>query len=96
MKFYEKHQDKRDRFEIVAFHGPGGDSFDDLEPRLAGIRERHWGGRHLPFPSLLDNTGATLKALGVKVYPTYILIDPEGRIVRNGSKEMLERKLTEG
>jgi hypothetical protein len=78
---YETHADKRDRFEILAFHDPAAKSLADLDTRLPDIRERFWKGRNLPFPILLDATGQTVKQWGIRAFPTAILIDPEGNVV---------------
>jgi hypothetical protein len=56
-------------------------------------RELYWRGRDLPFPILLDATGKTIKAYGVRAFPTTILIDPEGRLVGEAGEKELEAKL---
>jgi hypothetical protein len=93
MKFYDAHQDQKDRFAVFAFHSDDVKSFEELDKRLPPIREKHWGGRDLPFPILLDGSGETMKAWGIQGFPTYILIDPEGRIVRGGGVKRLEEEL---
>jgi cytochrome c-type biogenesis protein len=80
--FYEKHKDKRDKFEILAFHDPAAKTFEELDKRIAPIQERYWKGKPLPFPILLDASGETISQWGIRAFPTTILIDPEGRQVR--------------
>lgn len=68
-------------------------SFEDLDPDLASCKERYWKGRDLPFPILLDSSGATIRALGVTGYPTMLLVDPKGKLRKWGSAESLRREL---
>lgn len=93
MKFYEEHKDQRDRFEILAFHDARAKTFEELDEKLKPIVKDKWGGQELPFPILLDASGETLKALGVRAFPTIVLIDPEGKLVKGGSEETLEAEL---
>lgn len=81
MDFAERHSDQRDRFVILAFHDPQIRSFDELAPYLERFKAKHWGGRDLPFPILLDTTGATERAWGIVGYPTNVILDAEGRFV---------------
>lgn len=97
MKFYDEHEAKRDKFAIIAIHNPDSraDTFDKLDKQLEdkGILKK-WG-KNLPFTVILDNTPETTKAYGVQAYPTTLLIDPEGKIVRGGNEKLLEEKLKE-
>lgn len=93
MKFYEEHKDQRDRFEILAFHDARAKTFAELDEKLAPIIKDKWEGKELPFPILLDDSGETIKNLGVRGFPTVILIDPEGRLVKGGNEEMLGEEL---
>src|SRR5207237_10370329 len=68
-------------------------SFAELDPRLLKMKERYWQGKDLPFPVLLDATGATEKLYGVKAHPTHLLIDPDGKLVGEASEGDLEAKL---
>jgi hypothetical protein len=92
-KFYNENQDKRDKFEVFAFHENAAKTWAELEPKLVNIKQKHWGGKDLPFPILFDATGETVKTWGIQAFPTFVLIDPEGKIVKNGSLEMLQEKL---
>src|SRR5262245_38710827 len=95
MKFWDAHEKDRDKFAVIAIHNPDkrADTFEALDKRLedGGILKR-WG-KNLPFTVILDNSGETVKAYGIEAYPTTLLIDPEGKIVRGGSEKMLEEKL---
>jgi hypothetical protein len=93
-KFFHENQDKRDRFEVFAFHEDAAKSWAELEPRLKPIKEKHWGGKDLPFPILFDSTGKTITTWGIRSFPTFVLIDPEGRVVKGGNLKMLERELS--
>ncbi|MEZ5964243.1 MAG: TlpA disulfide reductase family protein [Planctomycetota bacterium] len=81
--FYEQH--KSDRFEFIAFHDANAKSFAELDPHMEKLKAEHWHGRDLPFPILLDATGKTIRKFGVHAFPTQILIDPEGKLVGQGS-----------
>ncbi|MBI2922502.1 MAG: redoxin domain-containing protein [Planctomycetes bacterium] len=96
MEFYEDHADQRDRFEILAFHDASSKTFEELDEKLAPIEKMKWKGKKLPFPILLDASGDTLKEWGVRAFPTVLLIDPEGKLVKGGSEHMLEKALQEG
>lgn len=89
--FYEK--EKSDRFEILAFHDATVKSFAELDEKLAEIKRKHWKGRDLPFPILLDASGETVKRYGVRAFPTTILIDPDGRLVGEASEVELRKAL---
>ena len=93
MKFHDAHEKDRDRYQILAFHDPSAKSFAELDEKLKPVIARRWQGRSLPFPILLDASGATVKNFGIQAYPTIVLIDPEGRIVKGGSEAMLAAKL---
>ena len=93
MKLYDEFADLRERFEILAFHDPSAKTFKKLDPKLLKFRKYLWNGKDLPFPILLDSTGKTVKTYGISCFPTLILIDPDGKVVRGGSERMLEQKL---
>jgi hypothetical protein len=94
---YEEHAEHRDRFEIIAFHDAQAKSFAELDPKLEKIIERYWQGRPLPFPIFLDETGKTIEGYGIRAFPTTILIDPSGNLVKlppeKTADEVLESKL---
>jgi hypothetical protein len=79
--------------QFLAIHEPTAKSFADLDPKMEPLKTKYWGGKDLPFPILLDSSGETLKRYGISGFPTTILIDPEGRVVRGGNLKMLEEKL---
>jgi AhpC/TSA family protein len=92
---YERFKDKRDRFEIIAFHDKRAKSFAELDEKLTQIVENRWEGRPLPFPILLDASGDTILRYGIHAFPTHVLIDPQGRIVGESSAAELESILSE-
>lgn len=91
-----------DRFEFIAFHDARAKDFEQLDAEIEkrGIIEEHWKGRPIPFPILLDATGDTIRKYKVRAFPTHILIDPEGRLVKTLSRrdmfEELERAMRSG
>jgi len=93
MKLYQEFSDLREHFEILAFHDPSAKDFAKLDPKLLKFRKHLWKGKDLPFPILLDSTGKTVKTYGISGFPTLILINPDGKVVRGGSDRMLEQKL---
>ena len=93
MEFYEQHKADRDRFAVLTFHDATVKSFEELDKKLKLVIEKQWKGRSLPFPILLDASGATVKRYGIQGFPTILLIDPEGHVVKGGSETMLEEKL---
>lgn len=98
MAFYEKHRAQRARFEILAFHDATAGSLKELDRKLERVVKHVWGGKTLPFPVLLDKTGATVREWGIRAFPTTVLIDPQGRVVDRAGRRplaILERALTE-
>jgi hypothetical protein len=95
VKFYDEHAEQRDRFAIVAFHDTRAKTFEELDAKMAakGIVEKRWKGRPLPFATLLDATGETLKTYEIKAFPTVVLIDPEGTVVQIGGHKEAEAHL---
>ena len=93
IEYYARH--RSDQFEVIAFHDASAKDFTGLDQKLADkkIREEYWGGKDLPFPVLLDATGETIQQYGVHAFPTTILIDPEGRLVDQGSEKLLEQAM---
>jgi peroxiredoxin len=85
----------RDKFEIILFHDNTIKDFEQLDAKLKKSKEMFWRGRDLPFPVLLDSTGQTFKAFGIRGMPTPFLIDPQGKIVGPAWQEELEEKLPE-
>ncbi|MHC4550798.1 MAG: peroxiredoxin family protein [Planctomycetota bacterium] len=93
MKLYDERKDARHRFEILAFHDATVQSLKEMDEKLARIVATKWNGKTLPFPVLLDASGETIRKLEIRSFPTVVLIDPEGRVVKNGSETMLAEKL---
>lgn len=89
IKFYEEHADKRDSFEIIAFHDETMKTMAELDETIAKKEfvEKRWGGKNLPFPVMLSGEGGEVRSLGVRVFPTMILINPEGVLVKTGASE---------
>jgi len=86
MDFYQAHQNDRDKFEIIAFHDNSVSNLAELEKKMRPLEQGVWKGRKLPFPVLLDSSGQTVRTnYGVRGFPTVLLIDPTGILVKNGS-----------
>jgi thiol-disulfide isomerase/thioredoxin len=95
ISFYEKHAAKHDQFDIVGVHSPDGASLAAIRSDYDSLVKRGWSGKQLPFPLVFDSTGNTQKRWGIEVYPTTLLVDPEGRIVGLGTLDDLARALGE-
>jgi len=80
--FAEEHADDRDKFVILAVHDPQATDFAMLDKRLKPIIREHWHGKPLPLPIVLDTTGETVKNYGISSWPTAVLINPEGKLVK--------------
>ncbi|WP_422929156.1 redoxin domain-containing protein [Singulisphaera sp. PoT] len=94
--FAEEHADDRDKFVILAVHDPQATDFAMLDERLKPIIKEHWQGKPLPLPIVLDTTGETVKDYGISSWPTAVLIDPEGKLVKvkdNEHEEYLDAHL---
>ena len=90
MRLVDDYTEMRDKFVVLAIHGPGADDLADLDRKLVPIVRDIWNGRELPFPILLDDEGKTFTAYGVQSIPETIVINPEGKIAAGGVGEMLE------
>lgn len=82
MKLYDEYADDNG-FAMLAIHSKRAQSFDDMDAAIdeREIREKHWDGRHLPFPILLDAEGKTQKIYQVSGFPTELLISPSGKLI---------------
>jgi thiol-disulfide isomerase/thioredoxin len=97
-KFYEEHAADRDRFEILAICNTAQEKARTAEQYAAlanPVVEKVWSGKPLPFPVLIDGDGKTSSTYGVQSWPTVLLIDPDGNLVKNGDSIMLADKLRE-
>ena len=101
--FQERHRAKADRFQILGFHDATVPSLEALDAKLAVLQQQLWNGKPLPYPILLDPSGKTIRTFGVDEYPTLVLIDPEGRVLKAGNEsflpeflDLLEREIASG
>jgi hypothetical protein len=83
-------ENKSDDFEILAFHDGSAKTFEELDEKSKAAREKYWKGQDLPFPILLDATGATIKQYQISAFPTIVLFDPQGRLVGEATLDMLK------
>lgn len=111
MELYDKYH--KDGLEIIAIHDDSVGSIQKLKKNLVDIRRKHWDGRDIPFAVALDGggstkiegtdlstSGATTAAYGIQGWPTMVLIDKDGTVVKEFYKtaeniELLERMLRE-
>jgi thiol-disulfide isomerase/thioredoxin len=93
MDFYDEHKEHRGQFEILAVHVQYAKDFADYDDKMKNTRQNLWHGQDLPFPVLLDDSDQTIKAFGIRAFPTTILIDPEGKLVGEANEMDLEKKL---
>ena len=92
MKMYDEFKDIRDKFEIFAFHDTRAKTWEEYDEKIKPVIEKRWKGKKLPFPVLLDATGKTIKSFGISAYPTLVIIDPEGNILK-GRDDLFRKKL---
>ena len=52
-------------------------------------------GKPLPFPVLINGDGKTSGIYGIRVWPTALLTDPSGHLVKFGNAATLAEKLGE-
>jgi thiol-disulfide isomerase/thioredoxin len=94
-KFYEEHAADRDRFEILAICNTEADDARTIEAYdalAAPLIKEAWAGKELPFPVLIDGEGRSFGVYGIQGVPNVLLIDPEGRLVKDGDAAMLAEK----
>lgn len=93
MKLYDEFHERG--VEVVAVHDDSVESVEALKPILSKLQTEHWSGRALPFEVVLDGggetsipdseastRGATTAQYGIRSFPTTILIDRKGSVVR--------------
>jgi thiol-disulfide isomerase/thioredoxin len=93
MALYHRHAALRHQFEVLAMHSPDGESLAGVKTELDRIVAGPWKGQRPAFPLIFDRTGATHKRYGIEMYPTTLLIDPQGKLVGLTSPEDMERRL---
>ena len=97
-KLYTEHAQDRDRFEILSICVTAAEkitTIEEFDRRAAPLVEEVWSGKPLPFPVLIDGEGKTGAVYGIISYPTVLLIDPDGHLVKFGDEEFLADKLGE-
>jgi len=95
-KIYEEHAADRDKFEILAICDTEYEKAPTLEtydPLAAKIADEAWNGKPLPFPQIIDGEGRTTGVYGIRSWPTTLLIDPDGNLVKGGDERTLVEKL---
>ncbi len=80
-RFSDKHEDDRDRFEIITVHHSLENSTDDLPTKMPQLLKR-WEIDAFPYPVAIDSTNQTIERFGVKGFPTTIFIDPAGQVTK--------------
>jgi thiol-disulfide isomerase/thioredoxin len=93
VNLYEKYKDKG--LAVVAVHAGSLKSVNDLEERLYRFNMDCWGDINIPFPVALDGggdcnvagsiktaQGATTAEYGVLNFPLLVLLDKEGKVVK--------------
>lgn len=85
----------------LSIHTPELETLGELDKRLAEHAQRDWGGRELPFTTMLDRPsdeaprqGSTAARYGVAEWPTLVVIDSQGRVVGPVSPDKLAATLT--
>jgi thiol-disulfide isomerase/thioredoxin len=107
---HEKYHEKG--LVIIGIHDDSKNTVEDLEKDIQRLSKEHWEGRKIPFAVALDGggrceiagtkltaRGATTAAYGIQGWPTVVLINKQGKIVkeynRGGDAEVLEKLLAE-
>jgi hypothetical protein len=88
MSLHERYVEKG--LVILAINGDTSLSLDELREECERLSERNWAGRTLPFRVALDGDarsddsvgGATAVAYGIPQWPSTVVIDKNGTIVR--------------
>jgi thiol-disulfide isomerase/thioredoxin len=95
-KLVELHEEfSKDGLTIIAIHDDSLNSTQELSEKLKEISVERWGGKSIPFPIALDGggmreiketdksaKGATTAAYGIQAWPTCVLIDRSGNVVK--------------
>lgn len=106
---HEKYHDKG--LVIVGIHDDSMDSIEKLETEINKLSKERWDGKKIPFAIALDggenrNTkgtkssgrGTNTIAYGIQKWPTLVLIDKQGKVVkeynRGGDTEIIEKLLS--
>ena len=92
MKFQEEFQKRDKEFAIVTFHNTQVTDAEKMEGILEDLKGSIWG-KPLPFPVLLDSSGDTISKLGINSYPTLLVVDPEGNLVKHGGEHTVRTSL---
>jgi thiol-disulfide isomerase/thioredoxin len=107
---HEKYHDKG--LVIIGIHDDSKSTVEDLEKDIQRLSTERWEGRKIPFAVALDGggrckiagtnltaSGATTAAYGIQAWPTMVLIDKQGKVIkeynRGGDAEVLEKMLAE-
>lgn len=82
------------KLAILAVHENSGGrrTLPEIQKHLPKFETELWGGK-LPFPILLEKEKSLTKTFGIRVYPTAVLIDPEGKVVDRADPETLRKTL---
>jgi len=81
--WHQRHASRREHFEIVAIHSKPA-TFEEID-RAAGVA--------VPFPVLIDASGATAERYGVPRRPYLLLVAPDGTLQHDGSVKALNARL---
>lgn len=95
MDFYDEFKDRQKEFVILAFHDTRAEDLADLDQKLQNVKQSIWNGRDLPFPILLDDSGETLRRFGISSFPTLLVIDRNGRVMKHGNEATVRDRLME-
>ncbi len=105
---HEKYHNKG--LVIIGIHDDSIKSMKELNEKLSGLSEKRWDGKEIPFVVALDGggnckiegtkltvRGATTAAYGIQSFPTMVLIDKEGKVVKEYNRgedtDVLEKLL---
>jgi thiol-disulfide isomerase/thioredoxin len=93
MKLYDDFKEKG--LVVIAVHDDSVSSIAEMDQKLELVRKDLWGGRDLPFPialagggpsrikyTNLDAQGSTVADYGIVAFPTTLVIDRDGTVLR--------------
>jgi thiol-disulfide isomerase/thioredoxin len=110
INLHEKYHNKG--LFVIGIHDDSMESVRVLKKKIGQLSKERWAGRKIPFAVALDGggryeiegtkltaQGATTAAYGIQGWPTMVLIDKQGKVVkeynRGGDSEVLEKLLAE-
>lgn len=93
--FSHMYSEHSDQFRIIAIHESQPDegrSWEVFQSQTTRFEKEIWKTTP-PFPLVFDESTHMTSAWGIRQFPTYALIDPDGNLVQDGSLSKLKGML---